>query len=409
MQIGKLKAIHEAVEDLKGDRQEVTLKSGYDDYRTTLHVHSLLSHDSRSKPEEIRAAAKAVGVKVVMFTEHPAPHYDYYKDGHRGLVDGVLFIPGAESNGLQCYPTHSVKDEKLDTPQQIVDSVVQNNGMAFLCHLEERMDWELDNLTGSEIYNTHADFKDEKRFIASLINPIGLLQLIPALNQYPQEVFAALQDYPADYLRRYDELCQKSRLTGISANDAHHNQGMRAIIGEDGKVHIRDALDEPLATIDPEKVTTLKVLMAGKKAGDELFRLDLDPYERSLRHVSTHLLMKEQTEESVREALHAGRAYVSFDWIADPTGFTYQAERDDEIFPMGSEIASAKGLQLRAEAPLPGTFRLIRNGKELTTTRGRSFEYAVQEPGIYRLEVWLNLAGQPQIWILSNPIYVRGS
>ena len=58
-------------------------------------MHSGLSHDSRGTVEEIVAAAKATGTRVLLFTEHPADHYDFYKDGHRGLKDGVLLIPGA--------------------------------------------------------------------------------------------------------------------------------------------------------------------------------------------------------------------------------------------------------------------------------------------------------------------------
>ncbi|MGD9648642.1 MAG: hypothetical protein AB7U73_23225 [Pirellulales bacterium] len=39
--------------------------------------------------------------------------------------------------------------------------------------------------------------------------------------------------------------------------------------------------------------------------------------------------------------------------------------------------------------------------------RAREFEFALDEPGIYRLEVFENLAGELRPWILTNPIYVR--
>ena len=45
-----------------------------------------------------------------------------------------------------------------------------------MCHLEERMDWDIAGLTGTEIYNTHADFKDETKFLAALRSPLTLLQ-----------------------------------------------------------------------------------------------------------------------------------------------------------------------------------------------------------------------------------------
>lgn len=69
--LDKLQGTHDAVELLKGDWEQKRLPSEYHDYRGVMHVHSLLSHDSRSQPEEIRRACKAVGVEVVMFNEHP--------------------------------------------------------------------------------------------------------------------------------------------------------------------------------------------------------------------------------------------------------------------------------------------------------------------------------------------------
>lgn len=404
----KLRATHEKIEALKGQRRDVGLKSGYDDVRTLLHVHSLFSHDSRGTVEEVVAGAKEAGVRVILFSEHPASHYDYVKDGHRGMKDGVLLIPGAETGGFLAWPKTSIQSQKTDSPQEFADLVLSTGGQIFLCHLEERMDWEINGLSGSEIYNTHADFKDEPKFLAALRSPLTLLTLMGAVKQYPQEVFGALMDYPADYLARYDQLCQKSRLTGVSANDSHHNQAYRATVLEDGKVQLEDGLGEKLAVLDPEKITPLKLLVNGKKPGDRILDLDLDPYPRSFHHVSTHLLMPTVDEESVWQALTAGRAYVAFDWLADPTGFVYRADAGEKNWPIGSEVTKQDGLRLRAEAPLEGRFKLVRNGEVIFDEHGTSLDFAVKEPGVYRAEVWLTLAGEDRPWILSNPIYVRG-
>jgi hypothetical protein len=404
-----LKSLHATIESLKHDRQPVSLPSKFVDYRAAMHVHSGLSHDSRSKIEEVVAAAKKVGVKVLLFTEHPALHHDYFKEGHRGLMGGVLMIPGYEYQGLLAFPKASVPPGIDADPQGCVDVVRKTGGQMFLCHLEERMDWDLKGLTGSEIYNLHADFKDETRLIKSMRSPLGLLTLLPISRQYPQETMAALMDYPADYLRRYDELCLKEKLTGIAANDSHHNQGLKGIVTEDGQLQLIDALGENRGKVDPKKVPLLRMLLpASAKKGDVAFHLDLDPYERSFRHVATHLFLTEQTEEAVRQTLVAGRVYVSFEWIADPTGFNYQATRGSETFEMGSEVPLGKGLVFRSVSPLPSRFRLIRNGKEVHSALGRTYEHPATEAGNYRLEVWVNLAENPQIWILSNPIYVRG-
>jgi hypothetical protein len=407
----KLRATHEKVESLKNERHKVSLESGYDDVRALLHVHSAFSHDSRGSIEEIVAAAKKVGVRVILFTEHPASHYDYVDDGHRGIKDGVLLIPGAETEGFLAYPKRSLQKQETTAkgPQQFSDRVRETGGLIFLCHLEERMNWEIEGLTGTEIYNTHADFKDEPKFLAALRSPLTMFGLTAAVKQYPQEMFAALQDYPADYLKRFDQLCQKTPHTGVSANDAHHNQAYRARITDEGKVQLEDALDKKLATLDPEKIPLLKPLMAGKKAGDLIFELDLDPYERSFHHVSTHLLMHEVSEDAVWEALKSGRAYVAFDWMADPTGFVFRADRGDQTWPIGSQIPFESGLHLRAEAPLSGAFKLVRDGEVVLEQSGSSINAPLDKPGIYRVEVWLSLAGEERPWILSNPIYVRAA
>ena len=100
-----------------------------------------------------------------------------------------------------------------------------------------------------------------------------------------------------------------------------------------------------------------------------MFELDLDPYVRSFHHVSTHLLLKDVTEEQVWEALQAGRAYVAFDWLADPTGFVFRADAGDSNWPMGSEVPLESNLHLKAEAPLEGTFKLVRRWRSVLSNK----------------------------------------
>jgi hypothetical protein len=406
LQPEKLQAMHEAIETRKLQRRQVSISSGYDDVRSLLHVHSAFSHDSRGTIDEIIAAAKEAGVRVIMFSEHPASSYDYFIDGHRGVNDGVLLIPGAETGGFLAYPRQSVENQKTDSPQAFADLVRSTDGQIFLCHLEERMDWQIDNLTGTEIYNTHADYKDEARFLAAFRMPLAMFRLVGSLEKHPQEVFGATLDYPADYLRRYDQLCQLGRHTAVAGNDSHHNQVYRAKVLEGGQLLVQDILGKQIVKLDPQKFLPFKLLVVGRKPGELIFELDLDPYVRSFRHASTHLLLNELTEADVRHALSIGRAYVAFDWLADPTGFVYQAERKAEKWPLGSEVPFTEGLRLRAEAPLEGIFKLICNGEVLLSKTGTGFDYVVNKPGVYRIEVWLKLADEERPWILTNPLYV---
>jgi len=160
-------------------------------------------------------------------------------------------------------------------------------------------------------------------------------------------------------------------------------------------------------------------LLEGRKVGDTLFELILDRYEFALRHVATHLRMSELTEAAVREALDQGRAFVAFDWMVDARGFDFAAEADGRRWEMGSQprLPTASdppanrhaGLSLSAVAPLSTHWKLFRDGQIEEESDGDTLRYRVTQPGVYRCEAWLDVAGQPTIWILSNPIYVRAA
>jgi hypothetical protein len=342
-----------------------------------------------------------------MFTEHPSDRYDYFKDGHHGHKDGVLLIPGAETNGFLVFPTQSLRGLDGGTPQEFADLARSRGSLMFLSHLEERMSWEIRGLTGVEIYNTHANFKEQKNLLAALRNPLWIMKAVDLFQKYPQEAFSALQDYPEDYLKRWDQLCDKAPHTGVAANDAHQNIGLVIRLMEGNKARLEDALGKKLFDLDAGTIPALQPLRKDKKAGDLLFKLQLDPYENSLRHVGTHLLLTELSTRAVWEALEVGRTFVAFDWLADATGFDFAVRSPAQRHEMGSRLAFADGLTIHAQAPLPARWKLLRNGKMATETTGRTLDVPVAEPGIYRVEAWLKVAGEDMIWILSNPIYVR--
>ena len=403
----RLEAVHQAVAKLRAERRETPRAGTLRDFRANLHVHSAFSHDSRGTIDEIVAAAKAAGTSVLMFTEHPAATYDFFKDGHQGMRDGVLLIPGAEMKGFLVFPRQSVNGLDAGAVQEFSDLVRGRQGLTFVSHLEERMDWELRGLTGVEIYNTHADVKDEKRLAAQLRNPLWLLTAAELFRKYPQEAFSALQNYPADYLRRWDQLCEHYPHTGVSANDSHQNIGLTIRLAEGNKARIEDALGEKLLELDAKALAALMPEAKDAKVGSVMFQMRLDPYENSLRHVGTHLLMPELTSESVWQALEQGRAFVAFDWIADASGFDVALETTGKRHEMGSRVPLADDLRLVGHAPLPARWKSVKNGALLSETTGATFDARIDQPGRYRVELWLDVAGEQQIWILSNPFYVN--
>jgi hypothetical protein len=357
--------------------------------------------------EEIVTAARKAGTHILMFTEHPSERYDYVKDGHQGMRQGVLLIPGAETEGFLAFPTRSLNGVRTRGPQEFCDLVRRDRGLIFLSHLEERMTWDIHGLTGVEIYNTHADFKDEKNLIARMRNPLWLFQAQELFRRYPQEAFSALLDYPADYLKRWDVLCKQEQLTGIGANDAHQNVGIVVRTVQGDKLRLEDALGKNLLEVGLGVIPGLKDSAARARPDDVVFRLDLDPYECSLRHVGTHLLMTELNRRALWEALEAGRAFVAFDWLADATGFDYTIQFNKQTYLMGSKTTYHSGMQLVARAPLKAHWRILRDGQIVLQAEGTEIAKPLPGPGNYRVEAWLRVAGEDTIWILSNPIYVQ--
>lgn len=99
----RLEKTHQALVALQAARKEVPRAPGpLHEYRANLQC-PLASPTTAAGPlRRSSRPAKKAGTSVLMFTEHPAPHYDFVIDGHQGIKDGVLCIPGAEMKGIPC-------------------------------------------------------------------------------------------------------------------------------------------------------------------------------------------------------------------------------------------------------------------------------------------------------------------
>src|SRR5262245_32221266 len=123
--------------------------------------------------------------------------------------------------------------------------------------------------------------------------------------------------------------------------------------------------------------------------------------------MSQPILLRDFNEKSVRQAVKQGHAYVAHDWLCDPTGFTFIAERTGKRRAiMGDEVKFEQGLRLRLEAPSAGTIKLFRNGTVIRELKADKLEFEATEAGVYRAEVWLEIDGEQRPWIYANPIRI---
>jgi hypothetical protein len=412
MALAHLEAVHRDVGELKKHRLNIPPLPGFNDYRCILHAHAEDSTHTGGTLPEMRADAKKAGVHAILLTDHYRPPRDFIDGRWRGMKDGVLFIPGAESHGFLVYPTKSMLDRMELKGADFINRVTIDDGMIFLSHIEERRDHPVDGLTGLEIYNRHWDAKQDRIsllvLVAKLTDPKQVGELKDAVRLYPDEFFAFQCEYPKLYLQKWDEGTKRKRLTGVAANDCHHNQILLVKMADDETVLVGTNVDEDAKM---QKITrpALKELTKGHKPGDILVKLDADPYHVSFRNSSTHVLAPKLDESAIRTALKAGHAYVAHEWMADATGFQFVAkDAGKQTALMGDQIKLSDKLSLHARLPLPAYVRLLRHGFEVAKVEGKAdFEFAPKEAGAYRLEAWLRLDGELRPWIYSNPIYVK--
>jgi hypothetical protein len=212
-----------------------------------------------------------------------------------------------------------------------------------------------------------------------------------------------------DVIAKWDRDTQHHRLTGVAANDCHHNQVFTVTAIDDKTVELGYITSKPTTSrVSADKLPAISELVKDRKPGELIARLDFDPYDRSMKYVSTHILSRELTESAVRNALKQGHAYVAHDWLCDSTGFAFVARKARKNTAVnGDEIKLERGMNLTAEAPLKCLMKLIRNGQVIQTANASRLDYGLKTPGVYRIEAWLEVDGEQRPWIYSNPIYVR--
>jgi len=357
--------------------------------RSTLHMHSELSHDSSGKIAEIIAAAKATGTRIVGFTEHPRKDVDVIKANVKGWKDGVYFLSGVERGGTLYWPG---REGEAD--------------LRFVSHPEGQPTFDRSKFVGMEIYNTHSDALDEpmKRLLAAV-----LLNL-PSVKAHTDAAFECFLDYPADFMARYDRLTVEAPFAGIAANDCHQNVSFKLVAMPDGTVEIFDYASERITKVEDMAAKVLRAAFGPKGKVTEstvMTQLGFDPYERSMRHVGTFLQIGEITERTVRHALRTGRIILGFEIVAPLPSCGFWVERAGKpVGTVGDQVAWQPGLSLRCALPTKADIRIVRNGKPVHQASVDACVVPISAAGVYRLEAFVTLAGERWPWVISNPIYV---
>jgi len=393
-----------AWETIRADHHPVALDDGYYDLRGVCHSHSKFSHDSEMPFEKILEAAHKAEIKFLFMSDHVIDTKADFSWQWRGEKEGVFFFPGFEmSAGYLVWglPEETVLTDRMD-PKLLAKQIYEKGGIVYYAHSENKHDWEQEFYGGMEIYNIHTDFLDEAL-------PNMLLNMFINERRHGDQalrsVFKSRPDLPVIHAR-WDELNKTRKIVGIAAVDAHQNVGARLYYTEDGNLLIRDTGPKPGKIINLNFLSRglLRVLFGPLEPGKQLYRRDFDPYDRSLRYVNNHLLVRETSEEALFDALKQGRSYIAFNIIADATGFTFLAESGGGRPVPGEGAMFTPGAQLRGASPYPARFTVRRDGEIVHTAEGRDFTWEAPGPGKYRLEAELNEGGTWTPWVYTNPI-----
>jgi hypothetical protein len=265
----------------------------------------------------------------------------------------------------------SPPQNEMTTPAASADTKVAP--LSIVAYPEEFKNWDAFGLTGVEVFNVYTN--------ARRINPVvAFFDVLWSRRSYPDLLFALYLERPNENLKKWDQALTRSRLTATAGNDAHSNIG----------VSLRDSSGKTLAGIQ------------------------LDPYEVSFRLVRMHVLIertKPLDQANLLEALRAGHCFIGFDFLGDPSGFSFTAESQGEQRIQGDEVGLSADTRLKVRMPVSGRVLLLKDGNVISDETGLTNKnFSVTERGTYRVEVYLPQLGKlvgDKPWIISNPIYVR--
>lgn len=343
------------------------------DYKGCLHIHSTYSDGHAAVPEILEAAREA-GLDYIALTDHDT--LAARDAGLAGWHHGVLLDVGVE---LEVGEHHAIalglRDlaDLADTPtiEAAFDAVNRNGGLAFIVHpvpvhkplfracVPGWTDWHLDGYHGVEIWPYLHDW-------------IRDLRVRNFLSHY-RHPDRWIRGPERTVLAHWDAVGRRRRVVGIGSLDNHAKRAPFRRLGLDF--------------------------------------LEFFPHRRMFATVRTHVLSPdpftgrgEADSALLHRLLAEGRCYVSYDLLADATGFRFEGRRGEAAIAMGQEAKAGVETGFRVASPAAAELRLLRDGDVVAATHGRELAATDGRPGVYRVEAFLD--GRP--WVFTNPIYLRG-
>ena len=333
------------------------------DYRAVLHVHTVYSKRRRVTPAVV-AAAQEARVDVLLITDHNS--LALRRDGWQRWHGSTLVLVGDEVSPVGRGHVLALGLEDTGGMRYLPEPaylrhIARQGGLAILAHPYGKADigrgttsspwihWQDPHYSALEIWTYMHDWIEGLRWW-----------------QWPGACLRPhrrIRGPDRRLLRLWDQLLRERNVTGVAALDAH---AVQVLVG----------------------------------------KLGVFPYGDLFRSTLTHLLAPplsgeaDRDERTVLEAIRLGRAYMAFEIPAPVDTFTFVAERASERWLPISRLPAGAKTTLLVETPGPAEIRLVHDSSVRESTTSKEASWQVAEPGVYRVEVYLN----QRPWIFSNPI-----
>jgi len=370
-------------------------------------VHTNRSHDARGTREEVARAAASAGLDFVVIGDHPPDsRRPGWKIWHPVILDGVLIEGGQE---LRSPEAGKILAVGVDTTYKrwqgdyagFTEMLDREAATAFVVHgrgprgSERWVNPDARGVQGWEVLDISEFARHRLKGPWSLYHLITLLAGTPLGLGDEAMLHMMREGFETPTVAAYDSLRLREPLTATAGLNTHPKLKVGPFLLPSYRgsfqtlvTHVtvaREVAGESAAPPDggpPRMIAdqASRALMAGARGGDVFISLGNDPAARQFR---------------------AG--------VQDPSGSV--------LAGMGGVTPYAPGRVLQAGveggAGRRLLYRIVRNGQEVGWLPGPDLTWAIDAPGVYRVEVytyWGRIGGMIvhlRPWIFANPVDIR--
>jgi len=361
-----------------------------------LHVHTKES-DGIGGPDEIAAAAARAGLKFVVFTDHGDATGEPDPPAYRS---GVLCLDGVE---ISTTGGHYIAIDMPKAPyplggepRDVAEDVRRLGGFGIVAHPDSPKpqlrwnDWSVP-VDAIEIVNLDTSWRQWAHQANAPADPASAgsqrwsarRRLLAALAAYPfrpAETIGSLVQ-TGGVVPQWAALAAGRRVVMLAGADAHARLGLRA---------------------DP---------------ADSAWALPFPAYHSSFRTMSVRVALEEPLTGNadadaarLMRAIRAGHVYTALDSVATPPSLDVVASNAGGTGRPGDQLAPAGPVSLHVRSNAPAGFTtVVWNGANRVGAdhHEQDFTAALEDTGVYWVEVRSSDRAPDVAWLTSNPVYVR--